>query len=38
MRSFILSFLIKLLPTKLVYAHCDAPCGIYDPKAAQIAA
>lgn len=21
-----------------VYAHCDVPCGIYDPKAAQIAA
>lgn len=38
MRNFILSFLIKLLPTKVVYAHCDVPCGIYDPKSAQIAA
>jgi len=23
---------------KTVYAHCDIPCGIYDPHAAQIAA
>ena len=38
MRSLILSFLVKLLPTKLAYAHCDVPCGIYDPRSAQIAA
>lgn len=25
-------------PTKNVYAHCDIPCGVYDPKPAQIAA
>lgn len=31
-------FLINLLPTKPVFAHCDIPCGIYDPKAAQLAA
>ncbi|HCE31362.1 superoxide dismutase, Ni [Candidatus Daviesbacteria bacterium RIFCSPHIGHO2_01_FULL_40_24] len=30
--------LLKLLPAKPVYAHCDIPCGIYDPKPAQIAA
>lgn len=30
--------LIKLIPAKLVFAHCDIPCGIYDPKPAQIAA
>lgn len=30
--------LLKLLPTKIAYAHCDIPCGIYDPKPAQIAA
>jgi nickel superoxide dismutase len=30
--------LIKLLPTKPVYAHCDLPCGIYDPHMAQLAA
>lgn len=23
---------------KIAYAHCDVPCGIYDPKPAQIAA
>lgn len=28
----------KLLPAKIAYAHCDVPCGIYDPKASQIAA
>lgn len=28
--------LISFLPT--AYAHCDVPCGIYDPKVAQIAA
>ena len=33
-----LHFLIKLLPTKPIFAHCDIPCGIYDPKPAQIAA
>ncbi len=32
-------WLLKLLPSSgLVYAHCDVPCGIYDPKPAQIAA
>lgn len=30
--------LTKLLPSFPVYAHCDVPCGIYDPKPAQIAA
>ena len=25
-------------PRETGYAHCDIPCGIYDPKAAQIAA
>ncbi len=32
-------FLINFLfPIKKAYAHCDIPCGIYDPKPAQIAA
>lgn len=31
-------FLTKILPQELVYAHCDVPCGIYDPHTAQIAA
>lgn len=30
--------LIHLLPAKPVYAHCDIPCGIYDPHAAKLAA
>jgi nickel superoxide dismutase len=30
--------LFNLLPSFPVYAHCDVPCGIYDPKPAQIAA
>lgn len=30
--------LLSLLPSQNVYAHCDVPCGIYDPKPAQIAA
>jgi nickel superoxide dismutase len=28
----------KILPTRIVYAHCDIPCGIYDPNMAQRAA
>lgn len=34
----ILSRLINLLSTKPVYAHCDIPCGMYDPTAAKMAA
>ncbi len=34
----VIALLIKLLPTKPVYAHCDIPCGIYDPQAAKLAA
>ncbi|MBI2011332.1 superoxide dismutase, Ni [Candidatus Daviesbacteria bacterium] len=30
--------LLKLIPADYAYAHCDIPCGIYDPKAAQTAA
>lgn len=32
------SLLLKFLPSQEAYAHCDVPCGIYDPKPAQIAA
>jgi len=28
----------KILPAETVYAHCDIPCGIYDPHLAQMAA
>lgn len=34
----IIRFFTQLLPVKTVYAHCDIPCGIYDPHPAQIAA
>ncbi len=34
----LLNSLIKLLPSQPVYAHCDIPCGIYDPHNAQMAA
>lgn len=34
----ILSIFTRILPTQTAYAHCDVPCGIYDPKPAQIAA
>jgi len=34
----LLFIISKILPTKVAYAHCDVPCGIYDPKPAQIAA
>jgi nickel superoxide dismutase len=27
-----------VVPPHVVYAHCDIPCGIYDPHEAQIAA
>src|SRR3989344_1012090 len=27
-----------VFPPKIAYAHCDVPCGIYDPKPAQMAA
>ena len=30
--------LINLLPVKTIYAHCDIPCGIYDPHNMQMAA
>jgi nickel superoxide dismutase len=30
--------LLQLLPAKTVYAHCDLPCGVYDPAQARIEA
>ena len=30
--------ILNLLPTQIAYAHCDIPCGIYDPHNAQMAA
>lgn len=34
----VLRLIDKYFPPKMAYAHCDVPCGIYDPKSAQIAA
>jgi len=34
----LLTILSNLLPTETAYAHCDIPCGIYDPNQAQLAA
>ena len=28
----------RLAPKRVVHAHCDIPCGIYDPHEAQLAA
>ena len=33
-----LSSLIRFLPVTTVYAHCDLPCGVYDPAQARIEA
>ena len=33
-----LTSLFNLLPENIAYAHCDIPCGIYDPHNAQVAA
>lgn len=30
--------LAALVPHRVVHAHCDIPCGIYDPHEAQLAA
>lgn len=29
---------LKLLPEQTAYAHCDLPCGVYDPAQARIEA
>ncbi|KKR76780.1 MAG: hypothetical protein UU21_C0004G0047 [Candidatus Levybacteria bacterium GW2011_GWA2_40_8] len=33
-----LASILNLLPIKTAYAHCDIPCGIYDPHNMQMAA
>lgn len=33
-----MKLLEKILKPETVYAHCDIPCGIYDPHLAQVAA
>lgn len=34
----LLRFVDRVSPPATAHAHCDIPCGIYDPKPAQIAA
>ena len=34
----LLKMLNRVSPAKVAYAHCDIPCGIYDPHHAQMAA
>lgn len=34
----LIRLLLKLLPAQTVFAHCDIPCGIYDPHQMQLAA
>lgn len=34
----VLRLIDKVFPPKIAYAHCDVPCGIYDPHEAQMAA
>jgi len=34
----LLTLLDRVSPAKIAYAHCDIPCGIYDPHHAQMAA
>lgn len=38
MKQHILQKILSVLPAQEVSAHCDIPCGIYDPTPAQIAA
>ena len=33
-----LSKILEKLPAESVYAHCDGPCGVYDPSSARVAA
>ncbi len=38
MLSTALTKVLESLPARKVYAHCDGPCGVYDPASARIAA
>ena len=33
-----LFLILNTFPTKTAHAHCDGPCGVYDPASARIAA
>ncbi len=34
----LINSLLSLLPEQPIYAHCDLPCGVYDPTQARIEA
>lgn len=34
----IFKIVVSFLPEQVAYAHCDIPCGIYDPNQAQLGA
>lgn len=36
--SHLFALINRILPAEEAFAHCDIPCGIYDPHAVQIAA
>ena len=38
MRPTIISLLQRLNPAPVVHAHCDGPCGVYDPSQARVSA
>ena len=38
MTSVFVKLLEKFIRPQIVYAHCDIPCGIYDPHEAQVGA
>ena len=38
MLSDTLKSIFNKLPAKSVHAHCDGPCGVYDPASARVAA
>ena len=38
MLSDTLKTIFNKLPAKSVHAHCDGPCGVYDPSSARVAA
>lgn len=38
MQKIVFDIMDKIKPAKIARAHCDIPCGIYDPHLAQLAA
>ncbi len=34
----LLRYIVNKIPVPVAYAHCDGPCGVYDPASARIAA